>query len=189
MAKKKEITETDLIKTRQRKVLLGAGLLLISILLTISFISYFFTWQADFSTLGSLSDKAVTSKNLLNKLGAYVGYLFIYKGVGFSAILFAYLIGVTGLKLFLQWSTKKLLATWAWGLAHMLWLSIAIGYFFRDTPIFSGIVGFEINAFLIIYIGNIGIFAILFFFFLCFLVIELGWTPGMSFSRCIFHRE
>ena len=88
MAKKKEITETDLIKKRQRKVLLGAGLLLISILLTISFISYFFTWQADFSTLGSLSDKAVTSKNLLNKLGAYVGHLFIYKGVGFSSILF-----------------------------------------------------------------------------------------------------
>ena len=177
MAKKKEITETDLIKRRQRKVLLGAGLLLISILLIISFISYFFTWQADFSTLGSLSDKTVTSKNLLNKLGAYVGHLFIYNGVGFAAILFAYLIGLSGLKLFLQWSTKKLLATWAWGLAHMLWLSIAIGYFFRDTPIFSGIVGFEINAFLIIYIGNIGVFGILFFFFLCFLVIELGWTP------------
>ena len=183
MAKKKEIIETDLIKTRQRKVLLGAGLLLISILLTISFISYFFTWQADFSTLGSLSDKAVTSKNLLNKLGAYVGHLFIYKGVGFSSILFAYLIGITGLKLFLQWSTQKLLATWAWGLAHMLWLSIAIGYFFRDTPIFSGIVGFEINAFLIIYIGNIGIFGILLFFFLCFLVIELGWTPEQIINQ------
>ena len=183
MAKKKEITETDLIKKRQRKVLLGAGLLLISILLTISFISYFFTWQADFSTLGSLSDKAVTSKNLLNKLGAYVGHLFIYKGVGFSSILFAYLIGITGLKLFLQWSTQKLLATWAWGLAHMLWLSIAIGYFFRDTPIFSGIVGFEINAFLIIYIGNIGVFGILLFFFLCFLVIELGWTPEQIINQ------
>ena len=26
-------------------------------------------------------------------------------------------------------------------------------------------------------IGNIGVFGILFFFFLCFLVIELGWTP------------
>jgi len=152
MAKKKEITKTDLIKRQQRKVLLGAGLLLISILLTISFISYFFTWQADFSTLDSLSDKVVTSKNLLNKLGAYVGHLFIYKGFGFAALLFSYLIGLTGLKLFLQWSTKKLVTIWAWGLAHMLWLSIAIGYFFRDTPIFSGIVGFEINAFLIIYI-------------------------------------
>ena len=171
MAKKKEITETDLIKKRQRKILLGGGLLLISILLTISLISYFFTWQSDFSTLGSLSDKTVTSKNLLNKLGAYVGHFFIYKGVGFAAMLFAYLIGLTGLKLFLQWSTKKLTATWAWGLAHMLWLSIAIGYFFRETPIFSGIVGFEINTFLIIYIGNIGVFGILFFFFLYFLVI------------------
>ena len=140
MAKKKEITETDLIKRQQRKVLLGAGLILISILLTISFISYFFTWQADFSTLDSLSDKVVTSKNLLNKLGAYVGHLFIYKGFGFAALLFSYLIGLTGLKLFLQWSTKKLITIWAWGLAHMLWLSIAIGYFFRDTPIFLSLI-------------------------------------------------
>ena len=51
------------------------------------------------------------------------------------------------------------------------------GYFWSEFPIFSGIIGYEIHSFAVIYIGRLGLLAILVFLFLCFLVIELEWTP------------
>jgi hypothetical protein len=51
------------------------------------------------------------------------------------------------------------------------------GIFFPSQPLYSGIVGYEINLFLTTYIGRIRALAGLTFFFLCFLVIKLGLTP------------
>jgi len=158
-------------------VLLGGGLLLIAVLLGISFVSYLFFWQADFSTLGAMGDKTVEAKNLLNKLGAYLSHFFIFRGVGLAAFLFVYLIGLTGFKLFFQGSTARLALNWAWGIAHILWCSIVLAFVWVEAPLFSGIIGFEIHGFLTTYIGRLGLLGGLLFIFLCFIVIELGWTP------------
>jgi len=177
MAKKINSSELKLIKNRQRQILFGGAFLLISFLLAISFSSYLIHWKSDFSTLGAISDKTIVAKNLLNKLGAYVSHFFMYKGVGLSAFLFCYLIGITGYKLFFQGTTDKLFIIWGWGLAHILWSSVALGYILADSPFLSGIVGYEINTFLTIYIGRLGLFGILTFLFLSFIVIEFKWTP------------
>ena len=177
MSKKQKIAQPDTKLIRQRQVLFGGGLMLIALLLSIAFISYLVNWKTDFSTLESFSDRTVVAKNLLNNLGAILGHHFIYKGVGLAAILFPYLIGLSGYKLFFDGKTNQLISSWAWGIAHLLWLSIAIGYFFPTETLLSGIIGFEINAFLTSYIGSLGVFASLAFFFLCFIVIELEWTP------------
>ncbi|MDA9144799.1 DNA translocase FtsK [Flavobacteriaceae bacterium] len=164
-------------RKRQQQVLLGGGLLLIAVLLGISFVSYLFFWQADFSTLGAMGDKTVEAKNLLNKLGAYLSHFFIFRGVGLAAFLFVYLIGLTGFKLFFQGSTARLALNWAWGIAHILWCSIVLAFVWVEAPLFSGIIGFEIHGFLTTYIGRLGLLGGLLFIFLCFIVIELGWTP------------
>ena len=177
MAKKQTTTETDIKRKRQQQVLLGGGLLLIAVLLGISFVSYLFFWQADFSTLGAMGDKTVEAKNLLNKLGAYLSHFFIFRGVGLAAFLFVYLIGLTGFKLFFQGSTARLALNWAWGIAHILWCSIVLAFVWVEAPLFSGIIGFEIHGFLTTYIGRLGLLGGLLFIFLCFIVIELGWTP------------
>ena len=177
MAKKQTTTETDIKRKRQQQVLLGGGLLLIAVLLGISFVSYLFFWQADFSTLGAMGDKTVEAKNLLNKLGAYLSHFFIFRGVGLAAFLFVYLIGLTGFKLFFQGSTARLALNWAWGIAHILWCSIVLAFVWVEAPLFSGIIGFEIHGFLTTYIGRLGLSGGLLFIFLCFIVIELGWTP------------
>ena len=177
MAKKQTTTETDIKRKRQQQVLLGGGLLLIAVLLGISFVSYLFFWQADFSTLGAMGDKTVEAKNLLNKLGAYLSHFFIFRGVGLAAFLFVYLIGLTGFKLFFQGSTARLALNWAWGIAHILWCSIVLAFVWVEAPLFSGIIGFEIYGFLTTYIGRLGLLGGLLFIFLCFIVIELGWTP------------
>lgn len=177
MAKKQKRVQSNSKLIRQRQVLFGSGMILVGLLLTIAFISYLIHWKEDYSTLNSLADRSVIAQNLLNKLGAFVSHFFIYQGVGLAAILFPYLLGLSGFKLFFDKKTDRLITSWAWGLAHILWLSIALGYLFPMQPLFSGIVGYEINLFLNSYIGSIGIFASLIFFFLCFIVIELEWTP------------
>ncbi|MDA0794265.1 MAG: DNA translocase FtsK 4TM domain-containing protein [Bacteroidetes bacterium] len=174
MAKKKE---TNPIKKRQRQVLYGGALLLIALLLVLAFISYLFNWRADYSTLNSLTDRSVEAQNVLKKLGAIVSHFFIYQGVGLGAFLIPYLMGLTGFKLFFGATTTRLVHAWAWGLAHMLWACLMFGYVWTEFPILSGIIGFEIHAFAITYIGRLGLLAILMFVLLCFSVVELGWTP------------
>jgi len=177
MAKKKHPNPTDPKLKRQRQVLFGGALLLLALLLTLAFISYLYSWKADYSTLAAFTDRTVVAQNILNKLGALISHFFIYEGVGLGAFLIPYLVGLSGYKLFFIGSTQGLIRSWAWGIAHILWTCLAFGYFWTELPILSGIIGFEIHAFAVIYVGRLGLLAILSFLFLCFIVIELGWTP------------
>ena len=177
MAKKKQPKQIDPKIKRQRQVLFGGALLLLALLLILAFTSYLYSWKADYSTLTALTDRTVVAQNILNKLGALISHFFIYEGVGLGAFFIPYLIGLSGYKLFFQGSTSKLVTSWAWGLAHMLWTCLAFGYFWTDYPISSGVIGYELHSFAVIYIGRLGLFSILAFVFLCFIVIEFGWTP------------
>ena len=177
MAKKKQPKQTDPKLRRQRQVLFGGALLLLALLLAIAFISYLFSWKADYSTLNALTDRSVIAQNILNKLGAFISHYFIYHGIGLGAFIFPYLIGLSGYKLFFDGSTKRLISSWAWGIAHVLWTCLAFGYFWTESPILSGIIGYEMYSFSVIYIGRLGLLAVLMFLFLCFIVVELGWTP------------
>ena len=177
MAKKQKINQSNPKLVRQRQVLFGGGLMLVALLLSIAFGSYLINWKSDFSTIGSFTDKTVVAKNLLNKVGAILSHYFIYQGVGLAAVFFPYLLGLTGYKLFFNSKTNHLISSWAWGISHLIWLCITLGYFFPTEILLSGIVGFEINVFMISYIGSVGVLTSLAFFFLCFIVIELEWTP------------
>ena len=177
MAKKGKPAPTDPKVIRQRQVLFGGALMLLSLLLSLALVSYLYNWKADYSTLDAFTDKSVLAKNLLNKAGALISHFFIYQGVGLASLLFPYLLGLSGFQLFFNRGNNRFASNWAWGIAHILWLSIALGYFFPSQPLYSGIVGYEINLFLTSYIGRIGILGALIFFFLCFLVVELEWTP------------
>ena len=177
MAKKQKINQSNSKLIRQRQVLFGGGLMLVALLLSIAFGSYLINWKSDFSTIGSFTDKTVVTKNLLNKVGAILSHYFIYQGVGLAAVFFPYLLGLTGYKLFFNSKTNHLISSWAWGISHLIWLCITLGYFFPTEILLSGLVGFEINVFMMSYIGSVGVLTSLAFFFLCFIVIELEWTP------------
>lgn len=177
MAKKQKINQSNPKLIRQRQVLFGGGLMLVALLLSIAFGSYLINWKSDFSTIGSFTDKTVVAKNLLNKVGALLSHYFIYQGVGLAAVFFPYLLGLTGYKLFFNSKTNHLISSWAWGISHLIWLCITLGYFFPTEILLSGIVGIEINVFMISYIGSVGVLTSLAFLFLCFIVLELEWTP------------
>ena len=177
MLKKQRQSQIDPKIKRQRQVLFGGGLFLLGILLAISFVSYTINWKEDYSTLGYFFDKSVPAKNILSKVGAFISHLFIYEGVGYASIIFSYLLCLSGFKLFFGQSTEKIILNWSWGIAQIIWLSIFLGYLFPSNPIYCGIVGYELNLILNAYVGEIGVMAILIFFFMCIVVVQLKWTP------------
>ena len=76
LSKKKNPTSKETI--RQRTIILGSFLVLISLILFVSFTSYLSTWEVDQSTLTSFQDRDVQTENILSKIGAWLGHLFIF---------------------------------------------------------------------------------------------------------------
>ena len=183
MAKKRsgprvpEFKENKVKKKRSREILLGSFLMLTGFLLIVSFISYFFNWQADQSTLDVFLDRNIQSKNLLNKIGAATSHFFIYKLFGIASFIVPSLIAYSGYLLFFSKSKASLLVYWSWGISYILWITIALGFYHSLSPLLSGLVGYEINSFLVIYLGNIGLVTVLIFLILCILVIQWKLTP------------
>ena len=71
-------------RKRRREVMAGSFLILVGFLLIVSFVSYFFNWQSDQSTIDGFFDKNIQSKNILNKIGAITAHFFIYRLFGFQ---------------------------------------------------------------------------------------------------------
>ena len=59
----------------------------------------------------------------------------------------------------------------------MIWLSVFFGFFSTINPLFSGVIGFEINDVLQDYLGLIGTVLLLTFLLITYLVIRLKLTP------------
>lgn len=197
MARKKTKTKTkskttkqskkiSLVLSKQQKIVLGSFLFLLGLALLFSFISYFFSWQADQSTLSQLSDRSVESQNWLNKFGAALGDVFIYQGFGLAAFTLAILVTLSGFYYFFDKPRKKLQGFWFWGIIVMLWFATFLGFFAETNPLLGGMVGFELNDFLQDFIGLIGTILVLAFVAIVYFAIRLKLTPehiGQFFAK------
>lgn len=163
--------------SKQNKIIFGSLLIVLSIALFFSFMSYYFTWQADQSLLSEFANRNAEAKNLLNKFGASVSHFFMYRGFGLASFAFPVLLAVTGLYLFLGLSGKGLVGKWIWGLLGVIWISVALGFFAIDQPLLGGLIGYEMNDFLQDYTGKIGVFLILVFVLMVILVRLFNFTP------------
>ncbi len=173
-AKRKRWT---LVPSKQNKIILGSLLILLSIALFFSFVSFYFTWQEDQSILREFANREQDASNLLNKFGAVVSHFFIYQGFGIASLILTILLAITGLYLFLGLDTKRLLSKWIWGLVFMIWTSIALGFFVPNNALLGGVIGFEINAFLQDFTGKIGVFLLLLFVLIVILVRLFKFSP------------
>tara|TARA_R110002153_G_scaffold110358_2_gene251572 strand:+ start:4809 stop:7172 length:2364 start_codon:yes stop_codon:yes gene_type:complete len=149
--------------SKQNKIILGSLLMLFSIALFFSFISFYFNWQDDQSLLSEFKDRNELAKNLLNKFGASISHFFMYKGFGIASLILPFLICITGIYLFLGLPLKALFKKWFWGLLFVIWISVALGFFATSSPLLGGLVGFEMNDFLQDYAGKIGVLLLLVF--------------------------
>ncbi len=163
--------------SRPHKIIIGSLLMLFSVAMFISFISYFFTWKQDQSEVLEFADRQAATQNLLSKFGALISDFFIYHGFGIAAFLFAYLFFVTGLALFFNTNKKAITSKWLWGVLSATWLAVLFGFFVESAPLLGGAIGFEMNSFLQDYIGKIGVILILIFGLIFYLTIKIKLTP------------
>lgn len=184
MAKKATKTKPKKLKkgspfkiSKQNKIIIGSLLMLLSIALFFSFVSFYFTWQDDQSLLSEFKDRNAEAKNLLNKFGASVSHLFVYKGFGIASLIIPFLLCLTGIYMFLGLNKSELLKKWIWGLLFLIWISISLGFFAIDSPLLGGLVGYEMNDFLQAYTGKIGVLLLLVFGLIFILVRLFNFTP------------
>ena len=168
--------------SKQQKVILGSFLLLFGVALIFSFVSYFFTWQADQSNIGDVVNPVSESQNWLNTFGANVGHIFIYNGFGISALIFAFLTTLTGIYYFFDYAKRQLFKFWFWGLLVMIWISVFFGFFTSLSALFSGAIGYEINDVLQDFLGFIGTVLLMSFILIVYLVLRLKLTPDKVVS-------
>ena len=60
----------------------------------------------------------------------------------------------------------------------MIWISLGLAYLKPELPLLGGKVGFEINEFLQIYIGGIGVLLLLLISFFVFIIASFKITPA-----------
>ena len=173
----KQRKKTSFKLSKQQTIIWGVFLFLLGIALFLSIVSYFFNWQADQSLIGNLTSRDLSTQNWLNTFGANIGELFVYNGFGVSSIIVSLLITLTGVYYFFDFKKFKIAKYWFWGSLMMIWLSIFFGFFSTINPLFSGVIGFEINDVLQDYLGLIGAVLLLTFLLITYLVIRLKLTP------------
>ena len=163
--------------SKQNKIILGSLLILFSIALFFSFVSFYFTWQDDQSILSEFKNRNEEAKNLLNKFGASISHFFVYKGFGIASLIFPFLLCLSGIYMFLGLDRKGLWKKWIWGFIFLIWFSIAFGFFAVKSPLLGGLVGYEMNDFLQDYTGKIGVLLLLVFGLVFILVRLFNVTP------------
>ena len=155
-----------------KRLFIGSSLIILSLFLLISFISYFFTGEIDQSNLSDFSDMTLSNSNSLGKIGAVISDFFIYKGFGVSSIIFSFLIFISALKILLDLKKRSTTKNWLWGFYLIFLFSIFFGAV-DNGNIYSGIIGYEIVNFLEIYISYLGITFLLIFMSIVYLTFRL----------------
>lgn len=163
------------------KYVSGVFLTLLSIVVFISMISFFFSWTTDQSSITALLDDSIEVENIGKKFGLSISFYLIYKGLGIGALFIPVLTFIIGLSLTFNSGINKILDRIILYFLCMFWFSLLASYIFKNQ-IYGGVFGFEIKLKIIEYVGDIGFIFFLLFGFLSFLIIKLKITPVYLFD-------
>ncbi|MBD8018282.1 FtsK/SpoIIIE family DNA translocase [Kaistella pullorum] len=170
-------------KTLSRpRIFFGVLFLLISVVLTFSFISYLMSWRADQSQAGTMLDKTVKSSNIFGKAGDWLGNLFIFESIGLAAFIVAFLYLVFGL-IILKKNYFKPWKTIGHSLFFICWLPIFLGAVTRGEGVLSGVYGYQIMEFLNSVIGTAGLWLVLVVSIGLYFILEFNLNPNNVKSK------
>ncbi|MEO5980660.1 MAG: DNA translocase FtsK [Chryseolinea sp.] len=120
------------LKDPRLKLVLGFFLLIVSVYLFLSFFSYLFTGQSDYSLIDardlSTLESGREAENWLGLYGAITSHYFIFRWFGIAAFFIPPLLFVMGFKIVFN---KELLRIFSFTLLSIfsgLWLSLLLGY-------------------------------------------------------------
>ncbi len=183
------ISVKEFFGNRQTQTIIGSFLVLFAIFLAIAFISFFFSWQEDQSSLSQFLDRSIHPKNMLGKIGSMLSFFFIYEGFGLSAFFIPFLLFLTGSRLFFQSKIERIIPVWNWRLLAMLWFSVTLGFVEKKYALLSGIIGLEINTYLRTFLGKTGLIILLTFFFIVYVIMRFKMTPEAYMEKMKRQRE
>ncbi len=133
----------------------GFFLVVLSLYLLISFISYIFTGQADQSVAEAVFDTDLKAsglevENWLGLIGALAGYIFIYRWFGLASMLIPPLLFIVGAKIVFKRELASPYQSFKFVAFFLIWTSVLLGYivFRQDGPspwgFLGGGVGYEL---------------------------------------------
>lgn len=172
--------------------ILGFFLILSSFYLFLAFTSFFINWfksNPDSFLNGSLGsyfiDHAQMVKNWTGKLGSFVSQYLVSNGVGFGAYLFALGLFAWGFWMLFK---VRLFKLWRWFqliTLCFLWLPMFLNLIMSAHPenVMGGLVGSQLNIWLLSYLGNVGLVFLLIFVPAIFILIDFRFAIFNSIFR------
>lgn len=158
------------------KTISGVIFLSLGIILLISFISYIFHGHNDQSQLNDFWSRDVIAENVLGKLGAFLGELFIYHGVGVTAVFLPVFFILLGIKILFRFRKVKPFKLLYNCLFFLIWTPVFLG-FVSKTGILHGVMGYEVNDYMSTFIGKIGMGILLGISLILYIIINWRITP------------
>ncbi|KUG12983.1 cell division protein FtsK [Elizabethkingia sp. HvH-WGS333] len=175
MNQKPEVAKTKTIS--KLRIISGVTFVFLSIVLTLSFISYLMKWKADQSQAGTMLDKSIKSSNIFGKIGDWLGNFFIFESIGIAGFIVAFLLFVFG-TLILKKNYFKPWKTISHSLFFICWLPIFMGVITKGQGVLSGVYGFQIMDYLNAIIGTFGLWMILLLSIGLYFVLEFNLRPS-----------
>ncbi|WP_447950893.1 DNA translocase FtsK 4TM domain-containing protein [Chryseobacterium koreense] len=148
-------SESNKILSKPR-IFFGILFVIISVVMTFSFVSYLLNWKSDQSRAGAMLDKTTQSSNLFGGVGDWLGNIFIFESIGIAAFVVAFLCFVLG-TLILKKNYFKPWKTLGHSLFFICWLPIFMGAITNGEGVLGGVYGFQIMDFLKLVIGTAGL--------------------------------
>ena len=164
------------------RIISGITFILLSVVLTLSFISYLMNWKSDQSQAGTMADKTVESSNLFGKIGDWLGNLFIFESIGVAAFVVAFLFFVFGTLIFKK-NYFKPWKTISHSLFFICWTPIFFGAVTNGQGVLGGVYGYQIMDYLKSYIGSVGLWMVLLVSFALYFVLEFNLRPSSIKSK------
>jgi DNA segregation ATPase FtsK/SpoIIIE, S-DNA-T family len=174
------------LKNEKYHLSVGVFLALLSIYLLFVFTSYLLNYFAggvgidDQTASESFGNIVFNDKLPVNnwggRLGAFFGWQFIKGGFGIASYIFVFLLFLGGIKLALK---VKLLPYWRtllFGLILVVWLSVTMGFFFRENElsVLAGVFGTFSSGWLEGLMGRVGTGILLLFVIIVYLVFTVN---------------
>ncbi|KAB2814279.1 DNA translocase FtsK [Phaeocystidibacter luteus] len=170
-------------KDRSVHVVVGLALIFIAAFMTIAFISFLFSWDADQSQFQQsfwelMGNPEYEVSNILSKLGAALGQVFVFKWFGIAAFAIPIFLGAIGLKVSFKFSPYPLLKIFRVTVFLSLWLSAFTAFLAGvEHTVLSGGVGYYVATFLRSWMGMLGLGLLFVFTLIAWLVLVMKVTP------------
>ena len=186
----------DFLTNEKVHAIAGVFLLLFTVFLSFSFVSFLFTHEEDDPIFNVSFWKTINTEdvpqNKMGILGLYFSFLFIKHWFGIASFGFLLLGFIYGVRLLIKKSLLPIIQTTVFMLAIMIWLSMALSFIVPEQVWLGGGLGNQFQEYFSGKMGNIG-FVLLMVFLAFVILITFGGTTfykrWSKATKSVFEQE